>query len=469
MKKFLVVGFALLASALNAAWKYDPDAKTLTDGVLIFNATLANDNELSIDATDGRFVGDSVPDAFSIDFRTISDADDKQYAVVKFGDFSHASGNYFKAYAGRLTEFIAPDCKNIFGNGCFSECSQMTKVEVNKDISFSHDRPFFKCSKLSDFTPRTMLMTLLRTEFFLGCSSLSGEFNLPNCTTIATKAFSGCSSLEKVSIPKVTAINGNAFDSCASLQEVVVSDSLDIIGSTAFSGCTSLRGDSIRSLLHPGITMLGTNHTNIKTIFENCSSFDGSLEWDFPNITIYKYNGVSYPINLVGQRFFLGCSKLEKVVFKTPVLEIGESAFNEIAPGAEVYLHKEVAEVYGKQAVARATAPFPKVFLPDPIEPWLQTMGVSNFLLEKKDFRNTSWEKKINASDSTKTGYWKDIAAMMMTDAAMCGKETIDGTDYPVLLDKRIVAFVYFTNSSTRGNGCWVLRMSKNGFTIKVR
>ena len=469
MKRILVVSLVVLASALSAAWKYDPDAETLTDGVLIFNAPLVNENELSVDATEGRFVGDSVPETFSIDFTTISDTDDKQYVVVKFGDFSHVNGNYFKAYADRLTEFIAPDCKNIFGNGCFSACSRLTKVELNEEVTFSSDRPFIDCSSLSDFAPRTLLIPAFKTQFFSGCGSLAGEIKLPNCTSIAGKAFSGCSKLEKVSMPKAAAIEGQAFTSCSSLREVETSGSLTKIRSTAFSGCTSLRGDCIRALLHQGITMLGTSHNDIKTIFEKCSSFDGSLEWDFPNITIYKNNGVSYPINLVGQGFFLGCSKLEKVVFKTPVLEIRGSAFKNIAPGAEVYLHKEVVDVYGQQAVARDSAPFPKVFLPDPIEPWLQTMGVSNFLLEKKDFRNTSWEKKIAPDDSAKTGYWKDIAAMMMTDAAMCGKETIDGTDYPVPLDKRIVAFVYFTNSSTRGNGCWVLRMSKNGFAIKVR
>lgn len=469
MKKLLVVGFALLASALNAAWKYDPDAKTLTDGVLIFNATLENDNELSVDATDGRFAGDSVPETFSIDFTTISDTDDKPYVVVKFGDFSYVNGNYFKAYADRLTEFIAPDCKNIFGNGCFGACNQLTKVVLNEEVTFSSDRPFVDCSSLSEFAPRTLLIPAFKIQFFSGCSSLSGEIELPNCTSIATKAFSGCSKLEKVSMPKVTAIDGQAFISCSSLREVETSGSLTKIKSTAFKGCTSLRGDCIRALLHQGITMLGSSNDDIKTIFEGCSSFDGVLEWDFPNITTYEHKGVSYPINLVGQGFFTGCSKLEKVVFKTPVLEIRNSAFKNIAPGAEVYLHKEVVDVYGQQAVARDSAPFPKVFLPDPIEPWLQTMGVSNFLLEKKDFRNTSWEKKINASYSTKTGYWKDIAAMMMTDVAMCGKETIDGTDYPVPLDKRIVAFVYFTASSTRGNGCWVLKIPEQGFRVIVR
>ena len=112
MKKFLVVGFALLASALNAAWKYDPDAKTLTDGVLIFNATLANDNELSIDATDGRFVGDSVPDAFSIDFRTISDA-------AMCGKETIDGTDYPVPLDKRIVAFVYFTNSSTRGNGCW--------------------------------------------------------------------------------------------------------------------------------------------------------------------------------------------------------------------------------------------------------------------------------------------------------------------------------------------------------------
>lgn len=467
MKKILVVGFALLVSALNAAWKYDPDAKTLTDGVLIFNAILANDNELSVDATDGHFAGDSVPETFSIDFTTISDTDDKQYVVVKFGDFSYVNGNYFKAYADRLTEFIAPDCKNIFGNGCFGACNQLTKVELNEEVTFSSDRPFVDCSSLSDFSPRTLLITAFKTQFFSGCRSLAGEIKLPNCTSIAAKAFSGCSKLEKVSMPKVTAIEGQAFYLCSSLREVETSGSLTKIKSTAFSGCTSLRGDCIRELLHQGITMLGSSNEDIKTIFEGCSSFDGVLEWDFPNITTYKYQGVSYPINLVGQGFFSGCSKLEKVVFKTPVLEIRNSAFKEIAPGAEFYAPDTVPESLGASFVGNLTGPFPKfICSEETLEEYLEKIGVNHHVILKSQF-NTDLGQEFEYTTG-KYRKWKDIAAKMATDTQMC---ELTG-DEITLKRKGVVAFVLQKSTNqqlTSLVGFWVMKAAKKGFSIKVR
>ena len=213
---------------------------------------------------------------------------------------------------------------------------------------------------------------------------------------------------------------------------------------------------------------LGNSNTDIKDVFKGCSSFDGTLEWNFPNLTIYEYKGESYPINLVGTGFFSGCSSLEQVIFKTSVLEIRDSAFKEIAPGAEVYLPEEVVDVYGSQAIVRTEAPFPKVILPDSVDEWLQKMKENNFVLEKKDFRNTSWEV-LDASFSNKDVFWKDVAALMMTDEAMCSKVQIDGTVYPVPLDRRIVGFVYFTNGSTRSNGCWILKEPETGFRVIVR
>ena len=57
-------------------------------------------------------------------------------------------------------------------------------------------------------------------------------------TTIGSSAFSGCSSLTSLTIPNsVTDIGSSAFSGCSSLTSVTIGNSVTEIGYYAFSGC----------------------------------------------------------------------------------------------------------------------------------------------------------------------------------------------------------------------------------------
>jgi hypothetical protein len=119
---------------------------------------LSNENELTVDASGGRFNNDPAPETFSIDFTDVYDADNKQYHVVEFKNFSYVAVNYFKPHASKLTAFIAPGCKKISGNGCFAGCSNLTKVELSSEFDTFADRSFMDCARLVDFYPTTILV-----------------------------------------------------------------------------------------------------------------------------------------------------------------------------------------------------------------------------------------------------------------------------------------------------------------------
>ena len=54
-------------------------------------------------------------------------------------------------------------------------------------------------------------------------------------------AFSGCTSLNSITIPEnVTTIGNGAFDGCTSLNSIVIPKSVTKIGTSVFRGCTSL-------------------------------------------------------------------------------------------------------------------------------------------------------------------------------------------------------------------------------------
>ena len=81
---------------------------------------------------------------------------------------------------------------------------------------------------------------------------ISGELILPSqyrglpLTSIGTSAFSGCSSLTSVSIPDgVTSIGNSAFSYCSSLVSIHFPDSVTSIGSEAFEHCYNLSNFTI--------------------------------------------------------------------------------------------------------------------------------------------------------------------------------------------------------------------------------
>ena len=82
-------------------------------------------------------------------------------------------------------------------------------------------------------------------------------------TMIGSSAFSGCTSLTSVTIPdSVTSIGMQAFSGCSSLTSVAIPDSVTLIGDRAFQNCTSLTSITIPD----GVTVIGWS------AFNGCSS-----------------------------------------------------------------------------------------------------------------------------------------------------------------------------------------------------
>ena len=81
----------------------------------------------------------------------------------------------------------------------------------------------------------------------LSCPKEETSFTIPSTvTTIAEKAFSGCSSLENVKMPdSVTMIGDRAFEHCESLDGVLIPGTVSTIGKRAFWGCSSLENIEI--------------------------------------------------------------------------------------------------------------------------------------------------------------------------------------------------------------------------------
>ena len=88
--------------------------------------------------------------------------------------------------------------------------------------------------------------TCIKKDAFSGCSSLQSVTIGNSVTNIGYAAFFSCSSLKSVTIPNsVTNIGGVAFQCCPSLQSVTIPNSVTTIGGGAFSLCKKLNQVSI--------------------------------------------------------------------------------------------------------------------------------------------------------------------------------------------------------------------------------
>jgi hypothetical protein len=444
MKKLSLVSFAILVSfCVYGKFTYDPSKGTIVDEVngWEFNATLKNTDELYLDGT-----GCSYPDSSpcSLDLTKITDANGKTYKAVSFKALPVAARPY-------LTEFIAPDCQKIEGENCFNSCTELLKVELNENVTYIGAFAFYKCSKLENFTPRTLNVSYLYGSTFRECTSLAGSFDMPNCIKIVGMAFLNCAKIESVSAANVTDVGESSFSGCSRLSNVSF-PKITSIANSAFSRCASLSNESLDGLLHKNIKQLGSNAIdNQEWLFSECSAITGPVVWDFPSLTT----------NVVAKGMFNNCTSLKEVRFVTDVARIKDWAFRDIASGASIYMPLTAPAVYGERAVSRSSGNYPKVYLKGNHDEWLDVMRQHHSVILKEDFNNSDkWV--LNGSIATK----EKVRDAMIADGTMCG-EAENKTIRTV--DRNIIAFVAYYGNEKQTGFCWVLKMPKTGLRMILR
>ena len=135
-------------------------------------------------------------------------------------------------------------------SGAFSACTGVTKVTMPNNVTSIGDEAFSGCTGLTSLTiPRGV--TSIGEDAFDGCKSLASISvsssntvydSRNNCNAIIEKQSNtlirGC---KNTTIPTgVTTVAEKAFSGCTGLTAIVIPESLTGIGGAAFSGCTNL-------------------------------------------------------------------------------------------------------------------------------------------------------------------------------------------------------------------------------------
>jgi hypothetical protein len=197
-----------------------------------------------------------------------------------------------------LLQCILPS--NFIGgaSSMFSGCSNLiTAVFPTTTNGTAFDSIFANCFNLVNVTlPTTAGATVSMANTFLGCRSLRSitipsGYNLTTCSSIAqncfsltsftfptgaqnsltflTSAFSGCTSLETVTLPNsMTSCSSlsSAFQNCSKLDTVTLPATMNLVTSmaSAFSGCSNLSSVTLPTSMS---ALTGTGFTNA---FQNC-------------------------------------------------------------------------------------------------------------------------------------------------------------------------------------------------------
>ncbi|MGD7653316.1 MAG: leucine-rich repeat domain-containing protein [Verrucomicrobiales bacterium] len=138
-----------------------------------------------------------------------------------------------------------------------------------------------------------------------GDLSIPAEIDGKPVTSIGTKAFYNCKTLDSIVVPdSVTSFGSSAFYYCESLVSFTVPDAVTSIGTKAFQNCKSLTSISLPG----GVTSIESY------LFSGCDSL--------ASITIPQ------GVTSVGNYAFYSCDALSSVVISASVTSIGDTAFS---------------------------------------------------------------------------------------------------------------------------------------------
>lgn len=179
----------------------------------------------------------------------------------------------------------------------YKNSGEITRVIIHEGVTSVSTKAFVSCESLEyAFIPSSMK----DIDGFTACSSLK-SIDLPEgLETIGIQAFCDCDSLKTVIIPSsVTTVGRDAFEECENLKSIILPEKLTSIEESAFSS------SGIKTIEMPaGVTTISRSAFN--------SSFIESIV--LPN-NIVK----------IDEMAFRNCKNLKKIFIQNPQCEIDDS------------------------------------------------------------------------------------------------------------------------------------------------
>ena len=234
-----------------------------------------------------------------------------------------------------LKSITIPDTVTYIGISSFEGCTSLEEIIIPSNVTYIDSFAFRGCHALKKVVFETTSITEIYTGLFEDCLSLE-EITVPEgVKSIRNRAFCGCKSLRSVKLPgslerlefygeifagcnldTITIDSSNNYfhvkgncllnEDCTILirgcNSSTIPDTVKLIRSDAFSGCTRLAG----IVIPDSVEEIGTQ------AFENCTSLTGI---DIPE-----------SVKRVGKNAFHGCVNLQNIkISKSTKFDIDSS------------------------------------------------------------------------------------------------------------------------------------------------
>lgn len=146
-----------------------------------------------------------------------------------------------------LQSISLPSKLKSLGEEAFNNCSSLTSLVISGDVDSIGNSTFLKCSNLTTVVLPDSVEVIAKYAFD-GCTNLESISIPDSVTTIDTSAFRDCSSLKEIHFPQnITMIGNNAFCRCSSLESIVFPSEIKstndgfILGGSVFDGTPWLK------------------------------------------------------------------------------------------------------------------------------------------------------------------------------------------------------------------------------------
>ena len=268
----------------------------------------------------------------------------------------------FCGYLG-LNSVVIPSSVQSIGNGAFSGCSELTRVETARledwlKITFVNDssNPLYYAkslyigeNKLTELViPDTI--TQIKSNAFYGCSGLNSVVIPSSVQSIGDGAFYGCSELTRVETAsledwlKITFGNYSSNPLCYAhhlfvgqdeLTEIEIPDTITQIKAYAFYGCTNLRKVTVDSIEHWLNITFGNEYSNPLYYAKSLYIGENKLtELVIPDT-----------ITQIKAYVFYNCLELTSVTIPGGVKSIGSCAFRGCIGISDIFIPIEVVTI----------------------------------------------------------------------------------------------------------------------------